>query len=420
VRIAVVGAGIAGMASAWLLSREHEVVLFEAGDRLGGHTHTHDIELGGRRWAVDTGFIVCNPANYPLFTGMLAELGVATQPTTMTFALRNERSGLEYNAGTNGGLFLQKRRALSPRHWRMVLDILRFYRSAPALLANPGDGPSLGDYLERHGYSAGFRDDHIVPMASALWSSPSAQVLRFPAKYLVAFMANHHMLQVEGRPQWRVVKGGSSTYARALEREWTAMVRLSTPVRGIRRHAQGVDVASDAGTEVFDQVVLACHSDQALALLTDPSQAEREVLGAMPYQRNETVLHTDASQLPRDRRAWAAWNAIVPREEGGECTVSYCMNLLQSLDAPEPFVVTLNRTQAIDPARILRRMVYHHPVYTHASVAAQRRRAEVNGVDRTWYCGAYWGWGFHEDGMRSAVDVAAAFGVRWQPRAAAA
>jgi predicted NAD/FAD-binding protein len=420
VRIAVVGAGIAGMASAWLLSRGHEVVLFEAGDRLGGHTHTHDIELGGRRFAVDTGFIVCNPSNYPLFTGMLAELGVATQPTTMTFALRNERSGLEYNAGTNGGLFLQKRRVLSPRHWRMILDILRFYRSAPALLANPDHGPSLGEYLERHGYSAGFRDDHIVPMASALWSSPSAQVLQFPAKYLVAFMANHHMLQVDGRPQWRVVKGGSSAYVGALERDWTAQVRLSSAVRGIRRHATGVDVATDAGTEVFDHVVLACHSDQSLALLADPSDAERDVLGAMPYQRNETVLHTDPSQLPRDRRAWAAWNAIIPREEGAECTVSYCMNLLQSLDAPQPFVVTLNRTHAIDPARILRRMVYHHPVYTHASVAAQKRRAEINGVDRTWYCGAYWGWGFHEDGMRSAVEVAAALGERWQPRANAA
>jgi hypothetical protein len=420
VRIAVVGAGIAGMASAWLLSREHEVVLFEAGDRLGGHTHTHDIEIAGRRHAVDTGFIVCNPGNYPLFTGMLAELGVATQPTTMTFAVRNERSGLEYNAGTNGGMFLQKRRALSIRHWRMILDILRFYRSAPALLANPTEGPSLGEYLERHGYSAGFRDDHIVPMASALWSSPTAQVLHFPAKYLVAFMANHHMLQVDGRPQWRVVKGGSSTYVRALEREWTAKVRLSSPVRGVRRHAQGVDVATDAGSEGFDQVVLACHSDQALALLVDPSPREQELLGAMPYQRNETVLHTDASQLPRDRRAWGAWNAIIPAEDGGECTVSYCMNLLQSRDAPEPFVVTLNRTHAIDPARILRRMVYHHPVYTRASVAAQQRRAEIQGVDRTWYCGAYWGWGFHEDGMRSAVEVARALGVHWQPRAAAA
>ncbi|MFO0041234.1 MAG: NAD(P)/FAD-dependent oxidoreductase [Pseudomonadota bacterium] len=419
-RIAVVGAGIAGMASAWLLSREHEVVLFEAGDRLGGHTHTHDIELGGRRWAVDTGFIVCNPANYPLFTGMLDELGVATQPTTMTFAVRNERSGLEYNAGSSGGLFLQKRRALAVRHWRMIADILRFYRSAPALLANAGDGPSLGDYLNRHRYSVGFRDDHIVPMASALWSSPSAQMLRFPAKYLVAFMANHHMLQVEGRPQWRVVRGGSSTYVRALQRDWTAKVRLMSPVRGVRRHAQGVDIATDAGTDVFDHVVLACHSDQALALLADPTDREREVLGAMPYQRNETVLHTDAAQLPRDRRAWAAWNAIVPPEDDGQCTVSYCMNLLQSLDSPEPFVVTLNRTRAIDPAKILRRMVYHHPVYTHASVAAQKRRAEIDGVDRTWYCGAYWGWGFHEDGMRSAVDVARALGVQWQPKAAAA
>jgi hypothetical protein len=338
----------------------------------------------------------------------------------MTFALRNERSGLEYNAGTSGGLFLQKRRALSLRHLRMIFDILRFYRSAKSLLESDGEGPTLGEYLQEGLYSDGFRDDHIVPMASALWSSPSAQILQFPAKYLVAFMANHHMLQVDDRPQWQVVAGGSRSYVRALTRDWTVAARLRTPVRGVRRHARGVDVATDAGTEVFDQVVLACHSDQALALLTDPAAAESEILGAMPYQRNDTVLHTDASQLPRDRRAWAAWNAIVPQEPDEHCTVSYCMNLLQSLDSPEPLVVTLNRTQAIDPAKILRRLTYHHPIYTRASVAAQARRGEINGVDRTWYCGAYWGWGFHEDGMRSAVEVARALGVDWQPPTRAA
>jgi len=419
-RIAVVGSGIAGLSAAWLLSRQHEVVLFESGDHLGGHTHTHDVDVGGRSFAVDTGFIVCNPANYPLFTGMLAELGVQTQPTTMTFALRNERSGLEYNAGNRGGMFLQKRRALSIRHWRMILDILRFYRQAPRLLEAAGDGPSLGEYLDAGRYSAGFRDDHIVPMASALWSSPSGQILRFPAKYLAAFMANHHMLQVDRRPQWQVVKGGSRSYVGAMARDWTAQHRLRTPVRGIRRHARGVDVATDSGSEEFEQVVLACHSDQALALLTDPSERESAILGAMGYQRNETVLHTDASQLPRDRRAWAAWNAIVPAQPDAQCTVSYCMNLLQSLDSPEPLVVTLNRSAAIDPNKILRRLVYHHPIYTRASVAAQARRAEINGVDRTWFCGAYWGWGFHEDGMRSGVEVAAALGVAWQPGAAPA
>jgi uncharacterized protein len=412
-RIAVVGSGIAGLAAAWLLSRRHDVVLFEAAARLGGHTHTHRVAWQGREYAIDSGFIVCNRENYPLFTGMLDALGVETQPTTMSFALRNERSGLEYNATTTAGLFVQKRRLLSPRHWRMIRDILRFYREAPALLESASPGPTIGEYLERERYSDAFAEDHLLPMACALWSSPTATVRAFPAKYLLAFMANHRMLQVEGRPQWLVVRGGSSAYVDALARTWRATVRTSCPVRRIARRAGDALVAHDGGTERFDQVVLACHADEALALLDDASAAEREVLGAFRFQANETVLHTDARQLPRDRRAWAAWNAIVPAGDDAQCTVSYCMNLLQSLDAPVPFVVTLNRTAAIEPGRVLARMSYHHPVYTHESVAAQARKAEIDGVARTWYAGAYWGWGFHEDGMRSAVGVARALGCPW-------
>jgi len=415
-RIAVIGGGIAGLASAWLLSREHEVVLFERHGRLGGHTDTHEVEVAGRRWSVDSGFIVMNPAHYPLFSAMLAELGVALRPTTMSFSVRNDRSGLEYEAGSAGGLFVQKRRLLSPRHWRMLLDIVRFYREAPALLDDEGAGPTLGEYLERHGYGDGFRDDHLVPMASALWSTASREVLDFPAKYLVRFMANHQMLKLSGRSPWQVVDGGSQTYVRALAERWRVDVRLAAPVRRVRRGDDGgvwVDAAGHDAPERFDQVVLACHADEALALLAEPSVAEREVLGAIGYADNDTVLHTDASQLPRNRRAWAAWNALVPAEPTDACTVSYCMNLLQSLDCPEPLVVTLNRTAAIDPTKILKRRSYRHPQYTHASVAAQARRAEINGVDRLWFAGAYWGWGFHEDGMRSAVEVARALGIRW-------
>ncbi len=405
-RIAVIGAGIAGLASSWLLSRRHQITLFEANDYLGGHTHTHQIRLAGREYAVDSGFIVFSPRQYPLFTAMLAQLRVETQPTTMSFSVRNEASGLEYNATRLDTLFCQRRNLVSPRFLGMVRDLLRFYREAPALLTCAPPGPTLAEYLSAGRYGDAFRDDHLVPMASALWSSPPAQILSFPARYLVQFMANHQMLTVSDRPQWRVVRGGSASYVRALRARWTVEERPACPVRAIHRDNDAVVVAHAGGTERFDQVVLACHSDQALGLLTEPSAAERAILGAIGYQPNEAVLHTDPALLPRQRKAWAAWNAYVPSDSGAPCTVSYCMNLLQSLDSAEPLIVTLNRTAAIDPTRILRVMRYAHPVHTHAAVAAQRRRDEIQGVNRTWFAGAYWGWGFHEDGMRSAVEVA--------------
>jgi len=356
---------------------------------------------------------VHNPVHYPLLTRLFDELGVASQPTTMSFSVHSEASGLEYNAGTLDALFCQRRNLLSPRFLGMLRDLVRFYREAPALLDGPHPGPSLGDWLAERRYGAAFRDEHLVPMASALWSSPSAQILQFPARYLVQFMANHQMLQVAGRSEWRVVKGGSSTYVAALRAHWPVRERLNCPVFSIHRHDRHVEVDSAAGIAHFDQVVLACHSDQALRLLGDASEREQSILGAIGYQANDTVLHTDASVLPRRRKAWAAWNAWLPRDPAAPCTVSYCMNLLQGLDAPAPLVVTLNRSEAIDPARVLARMRYHHPVYTQAAVAAQRRKAEIQGWRRTWFAGAYWGWGFHEDGMRSAVEVAAALGVRW-------
>ena len=412
-RIAVIGSGISGLASAWLLSREHDVAVYEANDYLGGHTHTHEVDVGGRKFAVDTGFIVFNPPHYPLLTRMFRALEVQSQPTTMSFALKNERSGLEYNATNLRGLFCQRRNLVSPRFLRMLRDILRFYREAPALLGLAGAGPTLGEYLAANGYSAAFRDDHLVPMASALWSSTPTRILDFPVKHLAEFMANHQMLQTRDRPQWRVVKGGSQQYVRALRRNWKVRERVGCAVTRVTRENDGVRIDSAGGSERYDHAVLACHSDQTLALLTDASDREHDILGAMPYQENDTVLHTDASLLPRRRSAWAGWNALVPKDASEQCTVSYCMNLLQSLDAPEPIVVTLNRTAHIAPEKILRRMRYHHPVYSQASVAAQKRKAEIQGVNRTWFAGAYWGWGFHEDGMRSAVDVANALGVRW-------
>jgi predicted NAD/FAD-binding protein len=404
-RIAVIGSGIAGLASAYMLSRSHEVTLFEANDYLGGHTHTHDVQQDGQSYRIDTGFIVFNHEHYPLLSELFRELGVDSQATTMSFSVQNAATGLEYNATSLNGLFCQRRNLLSPRFLGMIRDLTRFYREAPALLEQVESAQTLGEYLTEHGYGHAFRDEHLVPMASALWSSPSSQILSFPVRYLLQFMANHQMLQITSRPSWWVVQGGSNSYVRAMRSRWRVQERLSCPVTRVRRHEDGVDVSTPHGTESFDHIVLACHSDQALALLGDASAAERSVLGAIRYQTNDTVLHTDASLLPRRRKAWAAWNAYIPAGVGEACTVSYCMNLLQGISSPQPFIVTLNRTEAIDPSRILRRMTYHHPIYDVASVAAQRRKAEIQGQRRTWYAGAYWGWGFHEDGMRSALDA---------------
>ena len=412
-RIAVVGSGISGLSAAWLLSRQHDVVLYEANGTLGGHTDTHDVHVDGQALRVDTGFIVHNPIHYPLLTRLFAELGVASQETTMSFSVQDAGTGLEYNATTLDTLFCQRRNLVSPRFWGMLRDLARFYREAPALLDLAGHGPTLGDYLRDHRYGDAFRDQHLVPMASALWSSPAAGILEFPAKYLVQFMANHHMLQLTGRPPWRVVRGGSRTYVEAMAARWDVRVRLRTPVRGIARDAHGAVVRCDTGSERFDHVVLACHSDQALALLDDAHPHERDILGAIPYQANETVLHTDARLLPRHRKAWAAWNAYLPADPAQACTVSYCMNLLQGLAVDTPLVVSLNRSHDIDPAKVLVRRHYQHPVYTPASVAAQGRMDRIQGVRRTWFAGAYWGWGFHEDGIRSGVEVARALGVAW-------
>ncbi len=412
-RIAIIGSGIAGLGAAYLLSRAHDVVVYEAEARLGGHTHTHRIDEGHSAVHVDSGFIVFNPDHYPNLVRLFRELDVATQPTTMSFSMKNELSGLEYNATDLSRLFCQRRNLVSPYFWGMVRGILRFYREAPALLDGEGDGPTLGQYLAMHGYSEGFAYDHLIPMASALWSSPSAQVLDFPARYLVQFMANHRMLDAGNRPPWSVVTGGSARYLDRLSPKIRGEFRLASVVRSVARTHAGVAVQTADDLSRFDHVVLACHSDQALALLQQPSVAERDVLGAMTYQRNETVLHTDISLLPKRRAAWAAWNAL--RFAGGEgaCTVSYSMNLLQGLRSQSQYVVTLNATSRIDPGKIIARMNYAHPIYTHASVAAQKRFDEINNVDGISYCGAYWGWGFHEDGLRSGVRVAERLGVPW-------
>lgn len=404
-KIAIVGGGISGLYAAHYLSKQHHVTLYEAHDTLGGHTDTHSITIKERNYKIDTGFIVFNEHNYHYFCRFLNDLGVASQPSIMTFSVADALSGIEYNATTLDKLFCQRRNLFRPQFYRMVRDILRFYREAPALLNSSDDELTLGDYLDQQHYSQTFIDDHILPMASALWSGPPQIVRNFPARYFVAFMANHQMLKTDNRPQWRTVCGGSSTYVQAFKQSFNGELRLDCPVQAIIRDNNGISIETKGDQKYYDKLILACHSDQALGLLQNASDQETEILGAMSFQKNDVVLHTDASLMPKHPKAWASWNALKLNEPQTHCTVTYYMNMLQNLEAPEPLLVTLNCTDRIDSEKILKRRSYHHPVYTPASLAAQKRRTEINGVNNTWYAGAYWGWGFHEDGAKSAQEV---------------
>ncbi len=402
-RIAVIGSGVSGMTAAYHLSRDHDVTVYEAGSHIGGHTHTVDVEYAGHRYAVDTGFIVYNDWTYPQFIALLDELQVPWQPSQMSFSVRCEKSGLEYNGTSINSLFAQRRNFARPSFLRMVADILRFNRRASRLLAAAPDGLSLGGYLDREGYSRYFVDHYIIPMGAAIWSSRPVDMLHFPARFFVEFFANHGFLSVDDRPTWRVIRGGSREYVKRLIAPYAARIRVNTPVMSLQRQPDRVVLRlKDGGVENFEQVFIACHSDQALNILSDPSREEREILGAIPYQSNEALLHTDASLMPSRPRAWAAWNYHLPIEQYERVTVTYNMNILQAIDAPAQFLLTLNRGQDVEPSKVLGRYVYHHPVYTAGAVAAQGRRQEINGSRRTYYCGAYWGYGFHEDGVKSA------------------
>jgi uncharacterized protein len=404
-RVAVIGSGISGMVVASRLHRDHEITVFEAGAHVGGHTHTHDIEWAGRRYAIDTGFIVFNDWTYPRFIALLDDLGVGYQDSNMSFSLRCERTGLEYSGTSINSLFAQRRNFLRPSFLRMIADILRFNRECRALLAGGDDRLTLGEYLDANGYSPAFRDRYIVPMGMSIWSASESAMLSFPARFFVEFFDKHGFLNVDDRPVWQAVKGGSREYARRLTAPFADRIRLRTPVLGVKRDVTGVSIRTAGGSERFDHVFFACHADQALRLLEDASDAEQAILGAFPYQENQVTLHTDESVLPRRRRARAAWNfhLLDPRDgRRDRVALTYDMNVLQSLDAPVRFLVTLNRGTDIDPVKVLKTLTYHHPVYLPAGVAAQRRRAEISGPNHTCYCGAYWRYGFHEDGVVSA------------------
>ena len=407
-RIAVIGSGISGISASWALHDRHQVTLFEKEARLGGHTHTHELNIAGNDYRIDTGFIVHNTENYPLFSAFLDQLDVASKATEMSFSVHNRTSGMYYNARDFGSLFCRKRNLFSPEFWWMLRDIKRFYAECPELLDCRDDGPTLAAYLAGKGYGSYFIDNHLIPMASALWSSPSSSILEFPAKTLVAFMANHHMLQFSGRPVWRVLENGSNSYIEQVRARWRVDVRLNAAVRNVKRFDDRVDIDAGSGLESFDAVVFACHGDQALAMLGDADSSEHAILGAIRYQSNDTILHCDTSVLAPDRRAWAAWNADIPMQAGAPCTVSYCMNILQGIESRVPFIVSLNQRAGIDPDKIFASMDYRHPVYDHAMIRAQKRQAEIQGKRRSWFCGAYWGYGFHEDGFRSGLQAAQA------------
>ena len=410
-QVAIVGSGISGLVVAHLLHRNCDITVFEADDRIGGHTHTHSVKQYGREYQVDSGFIVYNEKTYPNFIKLMDLLGVATQSSNMSFSVQAAESGLEYNGTSLNRLFAQRANLLRPSFHRMLRDIMRFYREAGELLQGRDRSTTLGAYLDDNKYSDEFVSNHLIPMGAAVWSADPAQMRQFPAQSFIRFFHNHGFLQRSERPKWRVIRGGSQRYIEVLTRPFTDRIRRRSPVASIARFPDRVEItAVDRPPERFDEVVIAAHSDQALRMLQDPTPAEGQILGALRYQRNETVLHTDEKLLPRKKLAWASWNYYLPRQRVATPTVTYNMNILQTLRSPRPFCVSLNRESEIDPDRILERMTYHHPVFDLKALDAQDRKAEISGLNRTHYCGAYWGYGFHEDGVVSGLDVGRNFG----------
>ena len=411
-KVAVIGSGIAGNVAAYKLRKEHDITVFESGSYVGGHTNTMDVYEDDRALAVDTGFIVFNDRTYPNFIRLLEEIGQESQPSEMSFSVQADDGRVEYSGSSLNGLFAQRKNLLRPSFYRMIRDILRFNRTTLPNVDRLDGAETLRNYLLENGYSKEFIDHYLIPMAAAIWSAEPGSVLEMPVKFLVRFFANHGLLQISDRPVWHVIKGGSREYVNKLVAGHQDRIRLNSPVQSIRRTDDYVEVHSaTGGSERFDYVFVACHSDQALSLLQDASPMEREVLGAIQYQSNEAILHTDASLMPRKQCAWSAWNYHIPRDSARHVAVTYNMNILQGLKANKQYLVTLNNDRHIDPGKVIRTVQYEHPVYSRESVAAQRRQSEIN-EDRTFFCGAYWRNGFHEDGVVSALSALGHFEER--------
>jgi predicted NAD/FAD-binding protein len=410
-KIAIVGTGIAGMTAARVLSRRNDVTVFESGGYIGGHTNTIRVNEGSRELAVDTGFIVFNETNYPNLCRLFDELGVQSRDSDMSFSVHCDRTGIEYNGTDFNALFAQRRNLVSPRFWGMLAEIIRFNREAPEqLAAGMDDSISVDDYVRANDYGERFVDHYLSPLGASLWSCDTRRFRRFPMRFVVEFLQNHQMLQVNGRPVWKTVVGGSNQYVAPLVAPFRDRIRLDTPVTAVRRGPIGVELTLDGGhRERFDEVVLACHADQSRKLVVDMDGDEREILGHFPYQVNEAVLHTDTRLLPDRRSAWASWNYRVPVLEEEHATVTYNMNMLQGIESRRTYCVSLNQTRDIDPSRVIRRIDYEHPLFTPGRDQAQASHGALIRRRGISYCGAYWGFGFHEDGVRSALAVCEAF-----------
>lgn len=412
-KIAIIGTGISGLTTAHLLSKKHQVTVFEANDYIGGHTATVDVQVPSGRYAIDTGFIVFNNWTYPNFIKLMTNLKVAWKDSSMSFSVKSQASGLEYNGTTINSLFAQRSNIFRPSFYRMIKDIMRFNKESLQVLESPNN-ELLGDYLKKRNYSNEFKMNYIVPMGAAIWSASVEQMDLFPIEYFVRFFKNHGMLSVNDRPVWKVIQNGSRSYIEPLIQNFKNHIHLKSKVLQVVRSEKEVAVMFEkngsTSAESFDEVVFASHSDQTIKMLSDITPLEKEILGGFSYQPNSVVLHTDITLLPKRKLAWAAWNYFIPQTDLGRVALTYNMNILQGIKSPETFCVSLNQDNLIDPQKILRRFEYDHPVYTRAAFESQKRWREISGKNRTHFCGAYWGYGFHEDGVNSALQVCGSFG----------
>ena len=405
-RIAIIGSGISGLTAAYLLNHDHEITLYEANDHIGGHTHTHDIEIEGKIWAVDSGFIVYNERTYPNFIRILDELGVERKPTRMGFSVKSVSNNLEYAGHSLDGLFSQRRNLIRPSFWRMIKSILRFKKESEEQLNELPLDMTIGSFLEKNHYPSEFIEHFIIPMGAAIWSTMPNMMTEIPAVFFIRFFQNHGILAIKDKPTWWVINGGSKNYVKKMTAGFIDRIMVSTPVKRVKRN-DSIEIIAGSPQHMtrFDAVVFACHSDQALALLADPSYAENEILRAITYQKNDVLLHTDHSVLPTRRKAWSSWNYQLDCDPERPVALTYNMNILQGLESSVTFCVTLNDPEAVSPDRIIKEITYHHPLITVESISAQKRKNEISGVNNTYYCGAYWHNGFHEDGVVSAMDA---------------